>query len=324
MVEPAELWSTDLDLPADSVEFCPARPDVFVVGMYRLNEEVCEREGALNAFHWLGRGDVQQICSLGPLPGVLDIKWEKDLLAAALSDGSARVLHLKDQQLEAVASCSAASCLALSVAWAPGGKGLAVSCSDGSVSLLSHGPASLESVAQIQCHGFEAWCVVWDAFQPHVFYTGGDDCRLCRWDQRCPTQATRTLRRHTMGVTSIAPHPSEEHMLASGSYDEKVLLWDSRSLSTPLAEGQAGGGAWRLRWKSGSGQHRHLLAVAAMHGGACVLAHNSTDVLERLCTFNGHHSMVYGIDWAEPDTLASCSFYDKHLALWRHSALGEE
>lgn len=129
--------------------------------------------------------------------------------------------------------------------------------------------------------------------------------------------------RHTMGVTAIAPHPSQDHVLASGSYDEQVLLWDTRSFSKPLAEGQAGGGVWRLRWRTGPPHQQQLLAVAAMHGGACVLAYSSADVLQRVCTFDGHQSMVYGIDWAGEDTLASCSFYDKHLALWRHDNLRE-
>lgn len=323
MVESAKLWSTDLGLPADCVEFCPVRPELFVVGMYKLDEEAGERHGALTTFQWHGGADVQLLCHSGSLPGALDVKWRDDILAGAFSDGSVRLCQLRKERLEPEASCQAANCLALAVAWAPGGDKLAVSCSNGSVSILSCGSASLESTAEIQCHNFEAWSVAWDAAQPHVFYTGGDDCRFCCWDERSPAQAVRTLRRHTMGVTAIAPHPSQDHVLASGSYDEQVLLWDTRSFSKPLAEGQAGGGVWRLRWRTGPPHQQQLLAVAAMHGGACVLAYSSADVLQRVCTFDGHQSMVYGIDWAGEDTLASCSFYDKHLALWRHDNLRE-
>lgn len=37
-----ELWRTKLELPADSVEFCPnlERDGIFVVGTYKLNEVI--------------------------------------------------------------------------------------------------------------------------------------------------------------------------------------------------------------------------------------------------------------------------------------------
>ncbi|KAL3219040.1 hypothetical protein MRX96_031194 [Rhipicephalus microplus] len=340
MVEPTKLWSTELDLPADCVEFCPVRPSLFAVGMYKLDEEAGERQGALATFQWHGGADVQQLCHSGSLPGVLDIKWKDDVLAGAFSDGTVQLRRLREERLEPEASCQAASCLVLAVAWAPEGDKLAVSCSDGSVSTLSCSSASLESVAEIQCHSFEAWSVAWDATQPHTFYTGGDDCRFCCWDERSPGQAVRTLRRHSMGVTAIAPHPHQDHVLASGSYDEQVLLWDTRSFSKPLSEGQAGGGVWRLRWRVGPTHRQQLLAVSAMHGErVCsptaltvtlslfvvrtVLLRLRPGALERVCTYIGHRSMAYGIDWACEDTLASCSFYDKHLALWRHDILQE-
>ena len=36
---------------------------------------------------------------------------------------------------------------------------------------------------------------------------------------------------HTAGVTVLSVHPTEEHVLASGSYDETVHLWDIRMLT---------------------------------------------------------------------------------------------
>lgn len=328
--QPVELWSTELGLPADCVEFCPARPQLFVAGTYKLNEEGGERQGAVCAFRLLdGAKAAEPVCPASqhqqPLPGVLDIKWAGSLLAAALANGHVQLYRLpqEGEQLELGATCQAAapSSLALALAWTPGtAEALAVSCSDGTVSLLRRGLSALEPVEKAQCHRFEAWCVAWDNCQSHVFYTGGDDCRLCAWDRRSLTAPTHALQRHTMGVTSLAPHPCQEHLLASGSYDEQVLLWDTRSLSTPLAEASVGGGAWRLRWRTGQSGSQ-MLAVAAMHGGACVLSHTPTGGLERVCTFNGHKSMVYGIDWASTDTLASCSFYDRRLILWKHATL---
>ncbi|KAH6942458.1 hypothetical protein HPB50_005830 [Hyalomma asiaticum] len=141
MAEPTKLWSTDVGLPADCVEFCPVKPHLFVVGMYKLDEEAGKRQGALTTFQWHGGADVRQLCHSGSLPGVLDVKWKDDILAGAFSDGTVQLYRQQEQQLEPEASCQAANCLALAVAWAPG---------------------------------------------------------------------------HTMGVTAIAPHPCEDHMLASG------------------------------------------------------------------------------------------------------------
>ncbi|KAH9365386.1 hypothetical protein HPB48_016603 [Haemaphysalis longicornis] len=83
--QPVELWSTELGLPADCVEFCPARPQLFVAGTYKLNEEGGERQGAVCAFRLLDGVKAEPLCPAGhqqPLAGVLDIKWTGSLLAA--------------------------------------------------------------------------------------------------------------------------------------------------------------------------------------------------------------------------------------------------
>ncbi|CAN8007916.1 unnamed protein product [Ixodes pacificus] len=117
-----------------------------------------------------------------------------------------------------------------------------------------------------------------------------------------------------MGVTAIQSHPSTAHLLATGSYDETVFFWDTRTTRTPVEESVVGGGVWRLKWNRGNPE---LLAVAAMHGGACLLRHSAdSQTAQCVSKFTKHESMVYGIDWAEDGSLASCSFYDHSLYLW--------
>ena len=41
-------------------------------------------------------------------------------------------------------------------------------------------------------------------------------------------------RAHEAGVCTISPHPHVSHLLATGSYDEGVRLWDVRSPAKPL------------------------------------------------------------------------------------------
>ena len=106
------------------------------------------------------------------------------------------------------------------------------------------------------------------------------------------------------------------YLLLSHSYDEKLRSWDCRSPKRPVSEMSAGGGVWRI--KQGAGEGASLLALACMLGGFRVVdAEKSENVLH----YAGHESLAYGVDWKTPDVLASCSFYDHLLKVWRWNRL---
>lgn len=169
-------------------------------------------------------------------------------------------------------------------------------------------------------HDHEAWICAFNYWNPSIIFSGGDDARFKTWDSRIGfTSAITTSRRHTMGVCSIQSNPHREHILATGSYDETVLLWDLRQPRSPISETRVGGGVWRLKWHPTRGNH---LAAASMHNGFHVLKVDESGEVQVTKHFTEHQSLAYGVDWQHAakesqGLLASCSFYDHTLHLWK-------
>ncbi|CAN0518944.1 unnamed protein product [Rangifer tarandus platyrhynchus] len=249
---------------------------------------------------------------------ILDMKWchvpvaGHPLLGVADASGSIELLRLvpSEQDTWALQPCSRLAlekqCLALSLDWSTGKAGsdqplkIISSDSKGQLHLLkiSEAGPGLQAVVTWQAHRFEAWVAAFNYWQTEVVYSGGDDGLLKGWDTRTPGTAAFSSRRHSMGVCSIQSSPHRENVLATGSYDEHVLLWDTRSLWRPLADVPVQGGVWRLKWHP---FHRDLLLAACMHGGFTIINYQTAAEEEQEAVSLSYplpNSLVYGIDWS--------------------------
>ena len=107
------------------------------------------------------------------------------------------------------------------------------------------------------------------------------------------------------------------------SYDECILLWDTRSMKQPIYDHNIGGGVWRLKWHP---TRKDYISAACMHNGFHIIKVDDDVTMKTICSFTKHESLAYGIDWNYSDKwniekstyslIASCSFYDHIIHLW--------
>lgn len=201
----------------------------------------------------------------------------------------------------------------------------------------------MEVVSRWQAHDLEAWVATMDEYDRHVIYTGADDSLLKVWDSRmipvlppdwCEhdgipvASSVRLVRGHDAGVCSIQTNPFNEHVIATGSYDEYLRIWDKRNWKSPLGSLRLGGGAWRVKWYPAypssnkdnesvtqNDQMKNLILVSAMHGGVHVI---DTRVIPSSCSTltspdpvtctpislaeyhsHGPTTLAYGADWGQ-------------------------
>ena len=72
--------------------------------------------------------------------------------------------------------------------------------------------------------------------QTGVVYSGADDSFIKGWDYRAGTATPIFVNRkaHSAGVCTVHCNRFDEHVIATGSYDETLRVWDVRKASCPL------------------------------------------------------------------------------------------
>lgn len=351
----------DTELCADSVEWCPfdTFQHIFVCGTYQLKESENEligeddqsqhsplRHGRLYLMNLVNCDKIINRLQTLEVSAVLDCKWAPQLilnqilLAVAGANGQMSIYKLNEDEstickLEYVTRVdlpkqeNEVDLLTLSLNWSIGQCGVKIATSDskGRISVFQLDGTDLHLLHSWTAHTYEAWIVNFNPFHSHICYTGGDDCKLRMYDLRCElTSAQLTKSTHLSGVTSLVCPLKTENLLFSGSYDEQVLLWDTRQMKRPLNSVSVGGGVWRIRFKPHS---EDLILVACMYNGFYLLDQN-LQVLSKYT--EEHQSICYGADWSylsagsnshdfshfsgkNSSVVATCSFYDRKLCV---------
>ncbi|XP_078033790.1 diphthine methyltransferase [Augochlora pura] len=352
------LDSFDTEFSADSVEWCPSNfhKNVFVCGTYELikNEELAAdavkstRLGRIYMFKVNCNGRLTLLQKLD-VPAVLDMKWahvyqNRILLGVVNSLGYLQIYQMKNnkekEHLELLTEKKVADdkeILALSLDWCSGrwshdnesNLSIVVSDSKGSITLFDLSKDELICINSWSAHKFEAWITAFDYWDTNVIYSGGDDCKFQKFDIRIGSYPVAISKAHDAGVTSLHSNATKEFLLASGSYDESLRLWDTRNLKSCISKIDLGGGIWRLKWDPFA---RKYLLAACMYGGFRIVNCENTESPLVIGEYNEHESLAYGCDWsfltsvevAEqiPTTetrdvclVGTCSFYDHLLKL---------
>lgn len=199
--------------------------------------------------------------------------------------------------------------------------------SSGEVSLVKVTPQELTVLGTKQAHSLEAWTSNFGSgVLGNAVFSGGDDSCLISHDTRSFEETTIWNRRlHDAGITAILPSQhnwkqDDPFCLWTGGYDDRLRSIDLRTQGElqpyliPRCKDDIdlGGGVWRLIPNG----HDNRVLACCMYGGARILDPDSTFCSVVRTFTNGHESMVYGGDWADNDSVLTCSFYDKQLQKW--------
>ncbi|KAM3964329.1 diphthine methyltransferase [Aphomia sociella] len=339
MASMAVTWNSKLKwhtgYSADSVEWCPVEPyrNVLACGTYQLEkkdeDQESEKQTRLGKIYlFIIDKNTTQLTPLQTVntSGILDQKWcyhtiqDYPVLAVVTSLGHIELYRLYEEydsiNLKLWTTFKLGEdILALSVDWATNktpsaAPWLVVSDSRGGITVLKLTADGLQESGVWKAHDFEAWIAAFNYWNTDTFYSGGDDCTFKMYDIRTP-DAVATNRKHEAGVTSIRSHIDVEHQLLTGSYDEKVRLWDARNLKQCVTETDVKGGVWRLKWHPNKPT---MVLAACMYGGFRILRVEEQTVVV-VCEYLEHDSIAYGADWQfdEDPLAATCSFYDCSL-----------
>ncbi|WRT65597.1 uncharacterized protein IL334_002542 [Kwoniella shivajii] len=309
-----------------------------------------QRKGRLLLYHVDDDDTLAEVRRI-ETPAILDTKWSPKLddgrPSLGVADAKGHITYyvldtetrrlVERQQIQV----DEESTLCLSLDWShrldsSSPSSIITSLSTGSLAHLIPTPTGYQVDSTWKAHDYEPWITSFDNWDVNTVWSGGDDCKLKRWDIRETFRPTFVNKNFDAGVTTITSSPHTPNLLAVGSYDESLRIFDTRSPGEPLTTIALGGGIWRTRFHPSSSRKGDILN-ACMHDNFKVVRLSSSligddpslDVAGEgeggkvVKVFEDHDSLAYGVDWSRKkdkngETLiASCSFYDHSMHLWR-------
>lgn len=171
--------------------------------------------------------------------------------------------------------------------------------------------------------------VAWHCHSAHVFGSVGDDKKLMIWDTRNHNSSKPAFNvlAHKAEVNCLAFNPFNEYVLATGSGDKTVALWDMRNLKHVLHLFESHtADVFKVEWSphhetilGSSGSDRRLNIWDLNRIGAEQSPDDSDDgPPELLFRHGGHTSRISDFSWHSTDPWTICSVAeDNMLMCWK-------
>jgi histone-binding protein RBBP4 len=175
--------------------------------------------------------------------------------------------------------------------------------------------------------------VSWHSFNENCFASVGDDQQICIWDASATSDRPMQVvsGAHQQEINCVAFAPANEFLLATGSADRTVAIWDLRKLTVgPLhsCEGHQDE-VLQLQWSphdesvlASSGADRRLNVWDLTRIGA---EQDEEDALdgppELLFVHGGHTNRIPDFSWNPNDPWVICSVAEDNIAqVWQMSS----
>ena len=140
------------------------------------------------------------------------------------------------------------------------------------------------------------------------------------WDRRNVGSAFLKITAHSSNGFAVAWSPTREWVLATGSRDKTVKVWDlsdlvaetastshtSNAVPRPLHTLFAPSAVGRISWRPGRGNVDQLVTAAADGGTGEILIWNVKHAHVPVCVLHGHEDVCSGLVWMDtPGSLAA-------------------
>ncbi|KAK3603944.1 hypothetical protein CHS0354_036917 [Potamilus streckersoni] len=168
--------------------------------------------------------------------------------------------------------------------------------------------------------------VAWHPSAENIFGSVGDDRKLMLWDTRS-NNASNIVHAHASDVHCLGFNPHHKFIVATGSLDESIALWDIRNFKYKLYSLEAHKDAiFQLQWSShnenilaSSGEDRRLYVfdVSKLVLERCAESSESVspDVLFEICK---HAGEISEFSWNPNEPFVLCSVTDDGIVhIWQ-------